>query len=249
MVLTILAAGWLGAFGAQTLLCWRSLRRWQAASSDVEALAGALIRDSSAIVDAVLQIKEDDAQTAFLQGLVNVLPQEKGFVRTERAMSDEVDLLRRKVSRRIHNDLHILVDTKANKLYLKRGLTVLWSADCSVGKGGVLVDKQTGRRWEFVTPLGQFEVQDKYANPLWNKPDWAFVESGEPVPPPEDPRRKVPGELGNYVLNLGDGYLIHGTKTEALLGRSVSHGCVRLGAADLQRLYETVPVGTRVYIY
>ena len=75
----------------------------------------------------------------------------------------------------------------------------------------------------------------KAENPLWRKPDWAYVESKEPVPPPEDPARMTPGELGAFVLNLGDGYLIHGTKNEAGLGRPASHGCVRLGAEDLDR--------------
>ena len=89
----------------------------------------------------------------------------------------------------------------------------------------------------------------KGVNPKWRKPDWAYVEAGEPVPPPEDPSRYVEGELGAYVLNLGDGYLIHGTKNEELLGRPASHGCVRVGAADLERLYKTVPNGTRVYIF
>jgi len=92
-------------------------------------------------------------------------------------------------------------------------------------------------------------VRDKIEKPLWTKPDWAFVETGEKVPPPEDPSRHVEGELGAYVLNLGDGYLIHGTRNEAVLGHSVSHGCVRLGAQDLKRLYETTPKGVRVYIY
>ena len=164
-------------------------------------------------------------------------------------MADEVEALRDKVGRRIKNDLHILVDVRANKLYVKKGLTLLWDADCSVGKGGILKDKATGRRWEFVTPRGQFDVQEKIEKPVWTKPDWAFVETHETVPPPEDPSRHVEGELGGYVFNLGDGYLIHGTRNEALLGRPVSHGCVRLGAQDLLRLYETVPRGTKVYIY
>ena len=145
--------------------------------------------------------------------------------------------------------LHVVVDAKANKLYLKKGLKLLWQADCSVGRGGTLVDAKTGRRWEFVTPRGEFRVIGKAENPEWVKPDWAFVEAKEPIPPPEDPSRKVPGELGAYVLNLGDGYLIHGTLHEELLGRPASHGCVRLAAADLKKLYETVPVNTRVYIY
>jgi L,D-transpeptidase YbiS len=153
------------------------------------------------------------------------------------------------VGRRLRDETHIVVDTRANKLYLKKGLSLLWEADCSVGKGGRLIDPKTGRRWEFVTPRGRFEVRNKIEKPLWVKPDWAFVETGEQVPPPGDPARKVEGELGGYVLNLGDGYLIHGTKNEQSLGRPASHGCVRLGAENLKRLYETVPVGTPVYIY
>jgi L,D-transpeptidase YbiS len=75
------------------------------------------------------------------------------------------------------------------------------------------------------------------------------VENKEPVPPPLDPSRKVEGELGKYALNIGDGYLIHGTKNEESLGRAVSHGCIRLGAEALEKLYKAAPVGTRVYIY
>jgi len=57
-------------------------------------------------------------------------------------------------------------------------------------------------------------VLGKIENPVWTKPDWAFVEAKEAIPPPDDPSRKVQGELGKYVFNLGDGYLIHGTKTK-----------------------------------
>ncbi len=194
-------------------------------------------------------LQEQMQEMTFLQNVATLVPQDKHFVRTQQAMATEVTALREKVERRIGRDLHILVDTQANKLYVKQGVTLLWQADCSVGKGGVLLDKKTGRRWEFVTPRGQFEIRDKLADPIWTKPDWAFVETDEPVPPPGDPVRQAKGELGAYVLNLGDGYLIHGTKNEALLGRPASHGCVRLGHDDLQKIYELLPKGTRVFIY
>jgi L,D-transpeptidase ErfK/SrfK len=224
-------------------------RLWRQTLEQTDQLAFSLSQQAVATAAAVQSMRASGEEITFLQGLVNVLPQEKSFVRTQRAMSDEVDLLRSKVGHRVRNDLHVLVDTRANKLYVKRGLTLLWEADCSVGRGGTLKDAKTGRRWEFVTPRGQFEVLGKIEKPLWTKPDWAFVENGEAVPPPEDPKRRVEGELGAYVFNLGDGYLIHGTKNEAVLGHSVSHGCVRLGAVDLKRLYETIPRGARVYIY
>ena len=90
---------------------------------------------SRQIVEAAHDIHERSRDAEFLQGLVNLLPQSKSFIRTQRAMSDEVEVLRDKVSRRIKNDIHILVDTRANKIYVKKGLTLLWDADCSVGKG------------------------------------------------------------------------------------------------------------------
>lgn len=181
--------------------------------------------------------------------LIGIIPQEKSFLRTRQAVALEVQLLRKDVGRRVGNQLQVLVDTQANKLYVKKGLKLLWQADCSVGRGKMLKDKKTGRQWLFATPRGEFRVMGRAENPIWNKPDWAFVEAGQPIPPAEDPSRLVEGELGQYVLNLGDGYLIHGTKDESALGRPVSHGCVRLGAADLAKLYKEVPDGTRVFLY
>ncbi len=240
---------WLILFGVGLERAREAFLRFYRGLQHTQTITHALSNESEHIVDSTRAIRERDQDELFLQNLVNLLPQSKSFIRTQRAMADDVETLRYNVGRRIKNDLHVLVDTKANKLYVKKGLTLLWEADCSVGRGGILTDKVTGRRWEFVTPRGQFEVRDKIEAPLWTKPDWAFVEAGQKVPPPNDPSRDVPGELGAYVFNLGDGYLIHGTLNEAVLGHSVSHGCVRLGAVDLKRLYETVPKGTRVYIY
>lgn len=185
----------------------------------------------------------------FLQGLPNILPEDKGYSRTQKAIESEVSALRMQVAKRLKNAVHVVVDAKANKLYVKKGLKLLWSTDVSVGRGGVLSSRKTGQRWEFVTPRGEFRVISKGIDAKWRKPDWAFVEAGEPVPPPQDPSRFVSGELGAYYLNLGDGYLIHGTKNEELLGKPASHGCVRVGAADLERLYQAVPLGTKVYIF
>ena len=69
------------------------------------------------------------------------------------------------------------------------------------------------------------------------------------IPPVGVPQRKYDKELGSYRLNLGDGYAIHGTQATNLLGQSVSHGCVRLADADLERLFSMTEVGDEVVIY
>jgi L,D-transpeptidase YbiS len=50
-------------------------------------------------------------------------------------------------------------------------------------------------------------------------------------------------------LNLGDGYLLHGTPYKESIGLAATHGCVRLRDEDIEWLYDHVPVGTKVYIY
>jgi lipoprotein-anchoring transpeptidase ErfK/SrfK len=69
------------------------------------------------------------------------------------------------------------------------------------------------------------------------------------IPPFLTENRRVPGELGRYALDLGDGYLIHGTADPASIGQAVTHGCIRLGADDIEWLYRNVPRGTPVIIY
>jgi L,D-transpeptidase ErfK/SrfK len=220
-----------------------------AASGALErAVAG--LDGSTARLDALeKEARAGTADAAFLGNLLAMYPENKGALRSQKAIAEDVAALRAEAGRRLAGRLHIAVDTRANKLYLKKGLRLLWEADCSVGRGGLVRDRKTGRAWQFATPRGEFTVLTKIDKPAWMKPDWAYVENGEKVPPPGDPVRKVEGELGAFALNIGDGYLLHGTKNEEALGRPASHGCIRLGAEPLEKLYKTVPVGTKVYIY
>ena len=69
------------------------------------------------------------------------------------------------------------------------------------------------------------------------------------IPPVGTKNREVVGELGKYRLDLGDGYLLHGTPDKESIGTAATHGCVRLRDEDIEWLYSYVPVGTKVYIY
>jgi lipoprotein-anchoring transpeptidase ErfK/SrfK len=69
------------------------------------------------------------------------------------------------------------------------------------------------------------------------------------IPPSSAPQRRFEKVLGHYRLNIGNGYALHGTMATRELGRSVSHGCVRLGDADMQKLFGMAKVGDEVIIY
>jgi L,D-transpeptidase ErfK/SrfK len=145
--------------------------------------------------------------------------------------------------------VYVVIDTYQNRLRVYKDDELLRQAVCSTGSGTVLKDPEKGRVWVFDTPLGEHQVQRKVKNPVWVKPDWAFIEEGYKPPPKTSDARYDDFSLGDYALYLGDGYLIHGTVFQTLLGRRVTHGCVRLGDADLEYVYKTVPLGARVYIF
>lgn len=69
------------------------------------------------------------------------------------------------------------------------------------------------------------------------------------IPPFGTNQRRIPEILGEYKLEMGDAYLIHGTPERYTIGEAVSHGCVRMYNEDVSRLYELVPVGTAIYIF
>lgn len=69
------------------------------------------------------------------------------------------------------------------------------------------------------------------------------------IPPFGSPQREVPEVLGTHKIDLGDGYLIHGTNENQSIGRPVTHGCIRLRNSDVARLYEEVDKGVPVFIF
>lgn len=145
--------------------------------------------------------------------------------------------------------LYIVVDTAENVLFLRHGDTIIRKAVISAGSGSILKDPSGKRRWVFDTPRGEFNVQSKIVKPKWIKPDWAFIEEGEDIPKKISKERIEEGVLGDYALGLGDGYFIHGTLYTRLLGRNVTHGCIRVGDEDLMAIFNASGIGTKVFIF
>jgi lipoprotein-anchoring transpeptidase ErfK/SrfK len=95
----------------------------------------------------------------------------------------------------------------------------------------------------YPTPLGRFTIQVKWRNPWWYPPNSRWAKGQKPIPPgPNNP-------LGTRWMGLSaPGVGIHGTPNPTSIGYSVSHGCIRMYIADAEWLFNTVDIGTTVFI-
>lgn len=141
----------------------------------------------------------------------------------------------------------VTIDVSTNMLYLFDNGDLIAKSPAATGTGKIL--RKGHRIWAFHTPRGHLKVLRRIEDPIWTKPDWAFVEAGEKIPPPESPKRLVKNHLGKYALDLGDGIMIHGTDDADSIGHKASHGCVRLPNDMLTELWQKTAIGTDVYIF
>jgi L,D-transpeptidase ErfK/SrfK len=108
-------------------------------------------------------------------------------------------------------------------------------------------------RQDWQTPLGKTSIARKVKNPAWHPPESIRREhaaNGDPLPAIVPPGPNNP--LGAYALhlNLPGEYRIHGTDVDKIfgIGMQITHGCVRMYPEDIEALYNSVAVGTPVYI-
>jgi L,D-transpeptidase catalytic domain len=70
---------------------------------------------------------------------------------------------------------YIVVSIAENRLWFKRGSTVLFQTRVATGTGKYLA-RAGGSRWQFETPRGRLVVVRKDVDPAWVAPDWHYVE-------------------------------------------------------------------------
>ena len=84
------------------------------------------------------------------------------------------------------------------------------------------------------SPTGSFQIISRTVKPTW-------YHAGQVVPPgPANP-------VGTRWIGLSrKGYGIHGTNAPRSIGKSASHGCIRMRNQDVEQLFELVQVGDPV---
>lgn len=143
-------------------------------------------------------------------------------------------------------DSMILMEAPSQEIQAKEILRIKIDASeylLSVIKGDVILRSfPIGLGFAGKTPIGEFQIANKIAEPDWyNRGD--VVLAGAPGNP-----------LGSSWMGLGDGtsassYGIHPTADAGSIGKSLSQGCVRMRPRDAETLFRLVPIGTPVSIH
>lgn len=176
------------------------------------------------------------------------LKQDAAYRKQISLMTRDIQRLQRKYNAFTSGQSYIVINTTDNRFFLYRNKKLIREGFCSSGSY-TLLQTEGDKQWIFKTPKGKYFIQGKTTNPVWKRPDWSFVEEGLPIPPKDDNSRYEYGVLGDYALAIGDGYLIHGTIYKRFLGMPVTHGCVRLNDEDLEAIFNTLSIGSKVYIF
>lgn len=200
------------------------------------------------LVAGVPYIREHLVPEAPVPTTDSVFVAEQAYRRVMVAKERELTTAERRYNSLTPGQNYLVVNTTDNRFYLYRNRTLLREGFCSSGSY-INLKAHDDREWIFRTPKGQFRILGKTTYPVWKKPDWAFIEEGLPVPPADHHSRFEYGSLGDYALSLGDGYLIHGTLYKRSLGMPVTHGCIRMNDDDLKYIFNTLNMGSKVFIY
>jgi lipoprotein-anchoring transpeptidase ErfK/SrfK len=180
---------------------------------------------------------------------IEELTKDPAYRKQVQSLNRDIQRLTWKFSSFTPGQAYLVINTTDNRFLLYRNKKLVRDGFCSSGSYTRLSTAEGTRHWIFKTPKGRFWIQQKIVKPLWIRPDWSFVEEGLPIPSPDDPSRYEYGVLGDYAMSLGEGYLIHGTIYKRFLGMPVTHGCVRLNDEDLETIFNTLDIGSKVYIF
>jgi lipoprotein-anchoring transpeptidase ErfK/SrfK len=134
----------------------------------------------------------------------------------------------------------MIINTEERVLYFVNG-------DDTAIRYGVAVGR-AGFDWSGIAKVGRKVEWPKWTPPsamIRRKPELAKWRNGMPGGP-ENP-------LGSRAMYLftkkGDtGFRIHGTNEPESIGSAASSGCIRMLNEEVEELYDSVPIGTKVIV-
>ena len=131
----------------------------------------------------------------------------------------------------------IIIDNSDRRLYHVLGNGVAMQYGVSVGRDGFI--------W-----TGSNTVSRKAEWPSWNPPEQMRTrEAKKGHILPVTMKGGIDNPLGARAMYLGSTiYRIHGTNQPSSIGKAMSSGCIRMANEDVEHLYASVTIGTKVIV-
>jgi len=176
---------------------------------------------SPSITDGSIEYKVEDGDN--LESIAGSFGTTVDLIKASNGLKDDL-IIAGSTLKVVTAKFSILINKSQNRLFLNKDGKIFKTYVVSTGRNNS-------------TPAGKFTIEEKMVSPLWYKVG--------AVVPPDSPEYA----LGTRWMGLSvKGYGIHGTKEPGLIGRQVTHGCVRMLNSDAEELYVIVPGGTEVVI-
>lgn len=140
---------------------------------------------------------------------------------------------------------YISIDTAKKKFQFRLGKDVVRDGDVVVGESKTL-SGTGGKTWTFTPLKGGFNVTDKDHDYSTQVAEWVYPLRGEPIP---KERPTVKNWLGDYVIYLPNGYVIHSAPSKDSPLQGPKPGSLMVPAEDLAALWPRITKETRVYIF
>lgn len=164
---------------------------------------------------------------------------------TKEALEKELDARVRLLRSLKTDDFYISLDTKGKRMRLMYGNDVVRDAPMETGAGGNF-SVPGGRSYTFVPLLGSSHVVRKEIGGSWQIPEWIYVRNNEPVPASSP---FVENGLGEYVVYLPNGYVIHSPPAAESPLKGPKPGSFMVPAEDLKAIWPRITSNMRVYVF
>jgi hypothetical protein len=142
-------------------------------------------------------------------------------------------------------NFYLSIDTRARKLRFFYGDTVLREADVTIGEEKKI--QARGKTWTFVPVKGAFTPEAKIVGYDWPVPDWVYAMRNQPAPA----TTAVANDgLGEYVIFLGNGYVIHTPPPESSPLQGAKPGSYMVSEDVMRAIWPRIHKGkTPIYIF
>src|SRR5680860_1905748 len=104
------------------------------------------------------------------------------------SLKKQFALLQQKIDRFTPGGAFLIINTTENSFRLFKNNKVIRKGICSTGSL-IQLEVDSTKSYTFETPKVALTMRNKITDPIWHKPDWAFIEEGLPVPSQNHPSR------------------------------------------------------------